>query len=109
MSLTPTIYTGTFIHTPHLNELEVLENHAIFVDEKGVIVRIVKLSDDEGENAETIVRALARELGGGWEQGWTVVRNEAVSGGRRRWWCPGFVGRYVSASPFCCYVSTSIV
>ena len=38
----PTIYYGTFLHHPSTNPsaYEVLENHAVFVDEGGVIVGI---------------------------------------------------------------------
>ena len=60
-------YTGTFIHTPSLGKLEVLENKKVFVDERGVITAIEDLRDEQ------------------------VV--EEREKGRLRWWFPGFVGK----------------
>ena len=60
----PATYTGTFIHTPTLGKLEVLENKRVSIDGRGFIVSIEDL-DDRGE---------AKEKG--------VVK----------WWFPGFVG-----------------
>ena len=77
--LKPTLYTGTFIHTPTLGSMEVLENAAIVVDEKGVIVRVLKdLSQDELEGE------LAKE----------GEKGDIFEGsrGRGKWWFPGFVG-----------------
>ena len=74
------IFTGTFIHTPNLGELEVLENKAVFVED-GVIVRIA----EEREVGESALR-----------EGWEVVGLGGGKGGKGkgecRWWFPGFVG-----------------
>ena len=78
----PTIYTGTFIHTPTLGSLEVLENAAIFVDGKGVIVSILK---DLGSGELEKKRAEKGEEWGVFEEGI----------GEGKWWCPGFVGEFV--------------
>ena len=44
----PTIYHGTFLHHPSTNpkNYEILENHAVFVDEGGVIVGIITSDSD---------------------------------------------------------------
>ena len=76
------IFTGTFVHTPELGELEVLEDKAVFVEDGG-IVRIV----DEREVSESASR-----------EGWEVVGLGDGKGGKGkekgecRWWFPGFVG-----------------
>ena len=64
----PATYTGTFIHTPSLGKLVVLENKKVSVDGRGVIIAIEDLDDEE-------------------------VEKETVEKGRLRWWFPGFVGK----------------
>lgn len=78
------IFSGTFVHTPSLGELEVLEDKAVFVED-GVIVKI----EDE---------SVVGEFKEGGDEGWEVVRL-GYSGDRKgkgvgecRWWFPGFVG-----------------
>lgn len=110
----PTIYTGTFIHTPLLGELEVLENKAIFVDENGTIVLIAQLNDDWAQNGGLGTKgahSVTMEEIFGWVKGlddsitpisreekWQIVNNLPISRGRRRWWFPGFIGRCVFGS-----------
>ena len=96
--LLPTIYVGTFIHTPSLGELEILENSIIRVDASGIIVGIQKNvlpSVDEREKDpkwEGCINRLTED--------WELIQNtkEEVRVERGRldgsgWWCPGFVGR----------------
>ena len=75
--LPPTIYTGTFISTPVLNSLQVLEKHAIGVDEEGMIRFICR----EGDWEEQVVGT-----------GWRMEECRVVEGGEGSWWFPGFVG-----------------
>ncbi len=92
----PTVYTGTFIHTPSLGSLEVLENAAVFVDGNGVIISII-----ENVSREELGKKIGEE-----GEGWVVFDGD---GGKRgegkgeggeeegrggRWWCPGFVGEF---------------
>lgn len=88
MSPTPpplqkTIFTGTFICTPTLTSLRVLENHAIGVDEEGVIKFICKIGTEEDGVKEWMNVV-----------GWRVEDVRWVNGGEGggSWWFPGFVG-----------------
>ena len=78
--LPKTIYTGTFISTPVLNSLQVLEKHAVGVDEEGVIRFVCTLGEEVKEQVGLL----------GWEMG--EVRWVEGGGEGRSWWFPGFVG-----------------
>lgn len=107
-----TLYTGTFISTPTPSSLSVLENHAVVVDEKGVIIDKIVFprggerggegggekggeegvggGEKEGEGESEGVRY--EDLKNWVERKWGVgVEWEWVQGGRG-WWFPGFVG-----------------
>ena len=81
--LQKTIYTGTFISTPTLDSLSVLENHAIGVDEEGVIKFICKIGTEKDGVKEWMNHS-----------GWKVEEVRWVEGGDGgdSWWFPGFVG-----------------
>ena len=107
-TLKRTIYTGTFISTPTPTTLEILENHAIAVDEHGVITDKIafpppKREEDSGsspgrDDDDEVVRGWVERNWGiendGWE--WELVRaGEGREGrGGRGWWFPGFVGEW---------------
>lgn len=82
--LSPTVYTGTFIHTPTLGAVEVLRNAAIGVNEHGVIVSIMQ--DLSPEDLKKGVVAEGEKSEGRWK----VSDLGAV--GEGKWWFPGFVG-----------------
>lgn len=86
--LRPTIYTGTFIHCPSLDTLEVLEDGAVGVDEDGTIVFV------ENGLPRGMIEERARHWGwGDIGMGWDLV-SHVVDG--KGWWFPGFVGRPIS-------------
>lgn len=75
--LQKTIYTGTFISTPSLGSLRVLENHAVGVDENGVIKFICKIGTEKdgvnqwmniegwkGEEVRWVEGGIGGEVGG---------------------------------------------
>ncbi len=77
--LPKTVYTGTFISTPTLGELRVLERHAVGVDEEGVIRFVCALGKELGEQVGLL--------------GWEMEEVRVVEGGGEgSWWFPGFVG-----------------
>lgn len=93
-----TIYTGTFISTPTPTTLEILENHAIAVDENGLIAHKSALqpkSGLQGQDHEDVVGWAERNWG--LERGWEWV--SVGDGVGRGWWFPGFVGEWA----FCCF------
>ena len=85
-SLTPTIYTGTFIHTPTLGSLEILRNAAVAVDEHGVIVSIKRdLDSSEMKNKKSLVAGVERvDEDAKWE---VFGGGGSGSGSGRWWWC----------------------
>ncbi|KAL9583018.1 MAG: hypothetical protein Q9212_002964 [Teloschistes hypoglaucus] len=85
-----TIYTGTFIHTPTLGNLEIIENSAIGVDENGIIRFIEELSEDR--SVGPAAKHIAQEHG--WDDGVNVVTYEC----RSSFWFPGFVDTHIHAS-----------
>lgn len=94
-----TIYTGTFISTPTPTTLEVLESHAVAVDENGVITHSFALprkggAEGEGEGGdaghEHVAGWVERNWGGVIGDGWELV------GAGKGWWFPGFVGECAS-------------
>ncbi|ESZ94192.1 guanine deaminase [Sclerotinia borealis F-4128] len=56
------VFTGTFIHSKNLTELEILHNTYVYVDEYGVIVRITS-SDLEGREGREGMQEDMKELG----------------------------------------------
>ncbi len=94
------IYTGTFISTPSLDSLRVLENHAIGVDENGVIRHVAPLPPLNSEDEDPLISVchVARSWGWGMrpcgdgdgEREWTWVEG---GNGRSSWWFPGFIGK----------------
>lgn len=106
--LKPTVYTGTFIHTPTPNTLEILEHKAIGVDSHGVI-RFIE--DCHVFNAdEEIVKVKKLMVSAGLVESvddqanfnnWNYVRGHnrgnkdekwTEKGRGVGWWFPGFVG-----------------
>ncbi len=87
-----TIYTGTFVSTPTPTTFEILENHAIAVDENGVITHKFGLESEGGGEPgyEDVKGWMERELGVH-EEGWEWVRGGDGKKGKG-WWFPGFVG-----------------
>ncbi|KAL8726612.1 MAG: hypothetical protein Q9181_005982 [Wetmoreana brouardii] len=88
------IYTGTFIHTPRLGELEVLERAAVGVNENGIIEWI-----DEGldNNHEFYLRRVIASMYG-WDLGDEEVEVVCCAGGMLGFWFPGFVDTHTHAS-----------
>ena len=82
--LRKSIYFGTFIHNVSLSEVEILENSAVGVDEKGVIVFVEK---DVGRS--DVLRVAENH---GWRTGWGLYLTS--SGSRARFWFPGFIGEF---------------
>jgi guanine deaminase len=74
------VFIGSFIHCLSRSELEYLHETAVFVDEKGVIVRV-----EESCNVER-ARGVVKELGWDGEVGFKV-------GGEGQFFFPGFIGR----------------
>ena len=99
--LKKTVYKGTFIHTPTLGVLEVLEDAAVGVDEEGRIVFIDRGGRDGGDG-----RGVEQEKEG-WE-GCEVVGCDVGDGRKGEgFWFPGFVGEFVRlfvlfSCYFCC-------
>lgn len=103
MTLKPTIYIGTFVHTPRLNELEALPYTAVFVDANGVIVKIEGLPEGYQRGLDRWVTTLVdgANAGEGKKAEWDVVRFDERDGApreekgveKRRWIFPGFVGQ----------------
>ncbi len=92
------IYAGTFIHTPTLGSLSVLEDARVGVSEEGVIDWIERRErggkEKEGEEgAEKRVVVEGRKWGGGEMEGWEV-EGEGVGDDGWSWYFPGFVGRF---------------
>ena len=79
-----TIYTGTFLSTPSLDQLQILEFHAVGVDEDGIIRHISSLLDQSDES----IYALAKIWGWG-TKGYSLVKGGTEG---NSWWFPGFVG-----------------
>ena len=74
-----TVYTGTFLHTPSLGELVVLENASIGVDEHGIIAFVAKTSEELQTELHTK----------GWDDPVDVAGKQDGTG----WFFPGFLGR----------------
>lgn len=87
-----TIYTGTFISTPTLNSLQVLENHAVGVDESGTIRHVCPLPSQDFELADLSMIAEAWGWGPS-DDGETTWLWRSGGNGRSSWWFPGFVGK----------------
>ena len=87
--LQKTIYTGTFISTPTLGSLQVLERHAVGVDEEGVIRFVCEIeTGDYGPGLLMDVEEWIEVVG------WKMEEVRWVKGGNGgdSWWFPGFVG-----------------
>ncbi|KAG7002078.1 mediator of RNA polymerase II transcription subunit 17 [Physcia stellaris] len=99
--LKKTVYTGTFISTPTLGSLKVLEDAAVGVDEAGVI-RYVESdlecdSEGDGRECEAVVR------GWGWDWGmWCGLEDWGRWRGRggKGWFFPGFVDTHIHAPQY---------
>ena len=110
-SLDPTVYIGTFIHTlpsvspthpstaslspePHtpIAVLEVLEQTAIWVDERGIIVRIDKNIEAPNDLVQEIEGGTATEANEP-KRKWKIVGDDEEGRRPSRWWFPGFVGK----------------
>ena len=86
------LFLGTLVHSKSLDELEYLQNTAVFVDEKGVIVAI-EPNCDQGKAENTFYSNL------GWSRGDVTVR--VASEGQ--FFFPGFIGAsYPIPSSYIC-------
>ena len=83
MAAKNSIFIGTFIHSRSLDVLEYLHDTAIFVNEKGIIVRIEPACDRE--KAEKI---LAPKLG------WSADEFNVTIAQDEQFFFPGFIGAY---------------
>jgi len=75
------VFIGSFIHCLSKSELEYLHDTAVFVDEKGVILRV------EGSCNVEKAREVVKELGWDGEVGFKV-------GGKGQFFFPGFIGAH---------------
>lgn len=102
--LTRVVYTGTFISTPSLGSLKILEDAAIGVDEAGIIRHVEpKLEVDSESNDEKYETAVSEVVEGwGWDGGsveWVRGPGDGeVTGGGKGWFFPGFVGEFIEFS-----------
>ena len=89
----PTVFFGRFIHTPTLGHLDILEDHVVFVDERGVIIAIYPNGSARDFRWDIKDLVDAGKLDGEWcDPGrWSVV-DRRDGEGRSRWFVPGFVG-----------------
>jgi guanine deaminase len=76
-----TLYQGRFIHSKSLDELEYLDNTALLVNEKGVIVAISKDCDQKKAEADIFPKL-------GWTPGEVSVRIAKPG----QFFFPGFIG-----------------
>ena len=111
-----TVYTGTFLHTPALGQLEILENAVIGVNEHGVIAFIHKglpsrytdpsdnssqasLGDELRSKLESVEWGEQDESGEGDSarnsRGWKWFNGSMDGNG---WFFPGFIGTYITYS-----------
>lgn len=82
------IFYGTFIHSRSLTELEVRSDMYVFVDEEGVIVRIVG-SGAEDKGMDEVLEEL------GWSGGeYEFHEGDARKDGGNSFYFPGFVGMF---------------
>lgn len=81
-STKPSLFLGTLVHSKSLDELEYLQDTAICVDEKGIIVAIAPNCDQRKAEASLYP-------GLGWSNGDVTVR-EAKEG---QFFFPGFIGQ----------------
>jgi len=91
MSVKPsprTIYLGTFVHSKSLDELEILQKAAVFVDERGKIVRIEKNASEEA--AKDVFADL------GWSADQVIIRS--CKG--EQFFFPGFIDTHIHASQY---------
>lgn len=101
------IYTGTFIHTPTLGSLSVLENTSVGVNEDGVIEwverserskRSIEISGDGGGGGSKHGEGGSKERvleGKKWEdEVMEAVEVEGFDDDGWGWYFPGFVGRW---------------
>ncbi|KAL9639074.1 MAG: hypothetical protein Q9164_001171 [Protoblastenia rupestris] len=58
----PTVYTGTFIHTPSLGGLEVLANKAVGVDKDGVI-RFIEDCPEASDDKIAFIEKVFQHMG----------------------------------------------
>ena len=96
-----TVYTGTFISIPSLTSpLLVREDHAVGVDEEGVIrfIEKIEIRDEDWPERRNLRPSEDRARDSAvlrMEKGWGWGRFEDPDGRmveRRSWWFPGFVG-----------------
>ena len=110
--LKKTVYTGTFISTPSLGSLKVLEDAAIGVDEAGIIRYIESNLELDPELSEEKYESALCELVRGWGWDWRAVERVRETGegkvkggigvkgggGGKGWFFPGFIGEFVKVS-----------
>ena len=92
-----TLYTGSFLYTPSLGQLKVLENIAIGVDENAIIAFILEdegtasylsAKDSRDAQSQSMFQEMVKRHG--WQDGqWDCVDSRR---GGTEWWFPGFVG-----------------
>ena len=97
-----TLYIGTFIHTPSLGELEVLEDSIVRVDPKGIIIGVYRNVLCNSKEREVDSRGWKNSIDRLIEQGKVGPDDEegfALQYGRMDgsgWWACGFVGEFCS-------------
>ncbi|KAG8530156.1 uncharacterized protein KY384_005639 [Bacidia gigantensis] len=93
------VYLGTIIDTPKLGELRVIEHAAVFVNKKGVITRIMDISDKSFSEGRT---AVMRETLSSEEAGIEIVDQDWMEDDEgnvvRKFWFPGFVDTHTHPS-----------
>ena len=96
------VFTGTFIHTPTLGALEILQDKAVGVDEDGVICFIVDCYKSDEDNEIRVIEKFLKKsywrLKG--SSDWEYVRKWSGKG-VERWWFPGFVGEIYHTPGHC--------
>lgn len=99
------VFHGTFVHCKTLTDLEILHDTYVFVDEHGVIVKILS-GDGTGD-----ARDLREDVG---ELGWDTdaddekeifeyvgsSKDEHGEHGEERFFFPGFIGMFLSCFLF---------
>ena len=91
--LRPTVYSGNFLWTPALGQLEVRENTAVGVNSDGVIAFVLDTSNKEARSSARWEQnvLLKSEVE---KQGWMKGEWELIDHGNNamKWWFPGFIG-----------------
>jgi guanine deaminase len=82
------VFTGSFIWSKSLDELELLHDAAVFVDDNGKIVKVVEDVKGEPEEIQNAVEKQCKELG------WTSSTISVRTCKPGQFFFPGFIGKY---------------